>query len=301
MPCTLPPATIRALREPVLTAAAFTPMKFTPADTKAWFANHFLRFVSSDFPKHHFTLRFYRQVMNTFGHIAHYDTAGYWAEFFTSTTGKIEFIEQAVHHPCYGDPTHTFSDVEREIGQGWHPHDYLRCLDRMPDISKFPVLGVGSMCRRHVDGDTGILRVVDVLDRALGSSLIRLHLFGLKTTAMAELSGHPRIASVDSQAYGVAARKAAHQGGFSESNASLARVMTGWYRQQQAILARPPTPFQSPLHPVAFAKSEHPGPLPPALAARLAETAEELRALYEAGEIEWTDLTPSRVWDVAFA
>lgn len=117
MPCTLPPATIRALREPVLTAAAFTPMKFTPADTKAWFANHFLRFVSSDFPKHHFTLRFYRQVMNTFGHIAHYDAAGYWAEFFTSTTCKIEFIEQAVHHPCYGDPTHTFSDVEREIGR----------------------------------------------------------------------------------------------------------------------------------------------------------------------------------------
>lgn len=117
MPCTLPPATIRALREPVLTAADFTPMKFTPGDTKAWFANHFLRFVSSDFPKHHFTLRFYRQVMHTFGHIANYDAAGYWAEFFTSTTGKIEFIEQAVHHPCYGDPTHTFSDVEREIAR----------------------------------------------------------------------------------------------------------------------------------------------------------------------------------------
>ena len=117
MPVTLPPATIRALREPVLTAAAFTPMKFTPADTKAWFANHFLRFVSSDFPKHQFTLRFYRQVMHTFGHIAHYDAAGYWAEFFTSTTGKIDFIEQAVHHPCYGDPTHTFSDVEREIAR----------------------------------------------------------------------------------------------------------------------------------------------------------------------------------------
>lgn len=117
MSCTLPTAVIRALREPVLTAADFTPMKFTPADTKAWFANHFMRFVSSDFPKHHFTLRFYRQVMHTFGHIAHYDAAGYWAEFFTSTTGEIEFIEQAVHHPCYGDPTHTFSDVEREIAR----------------------------------------------------------------------------------------------------------------------------------------------------------------------------------------
>jgi hypothetical protein len=117
MSCPLPTAVIRTLREPVLTAADFTPMKFTPADTKAWFANHFLRFVSSDFSKHHFTLRFYRQVMHTFGHIAHYDAAGYWAEFFTNNTGKIEFIEQAVHHPCYGDPTHTFSDVEREIAR----------------------------------------------------------------------------------------------------------------------------------------------------------------------------------------
>jgi len=35
MSCTLPTAVIRALREPVLTAADFTPMKFTPADTKA--------------------------------------------------------------------------------------------------------------------------------------------------------------------------------------------------------------------------------------------------------------------------
>lgn len=113
------------------------------------------------------------------------------------------------------------------VVQGWHPHDYLRCLDRMPDIAGFPILGVGSMCRRHVEGDTGILRVVDVLDRALGSSPVRLHLFGLKTTGMAELNSHPRIASVDSQAYGVAARKAAHKGGFFKSNAFLARVMIG--------------------------------------------------------------------------
>jgi hypothetical protein len=41
--------------------------------------------------------------------------------------------------------------------------------------------------------------------------------------------------------------------------------------------------------------------LPTALAAQLARAAEDLRALYEAGEIEWTDLNPSRVWDFAFA
>jgi hypothetical protein len=187
------------------------------------------------------------------------------------------------------------------VAQGWHPHDYLRCLDRMPDISRFPVLGVGSMCRRHVEGDTGILRIVDVLDRALGSSAIRLHLFGIKTTGMAELRDHARIASVDSQAYGVAARQNARKGGFTKSNAYLARVMTDWYRHQQTMLAVRATPFRAPPRPVAPPAAADAGPLPTALAAHLARAAEQLRDLYEAGEIEWTDLNPSRVWDFAFA
>jgi len=71
MECKLPPAIVRTLREPTPTAANFKPTKFTPADTKAWFA--FLRFVSADFPKHQFTERFYRQVMHTFSFIAHYE------------------------------------------------------------------------------------------------------------------------------------------------------------------------------------------------------------------------------------
>jgi len=66
MECKLPPAIVRALREPAPTAADFRPTKFTPAETKAWFAWHFLRFVSTDFPEHQFTKRFYSQVMHTF-------------------------------------------------------------------------------------------------------------------------------------------------------------------------------------------------------------------------------------------
>ena len=115
MQCEIPAAVVRALRVPVPTAADFKPTKFTPADTKAWFACHFLRFVSSDFPKHQFSQRFYNQIVNTFGMMAHYSLAGYWAEYFTTTAGKIGFIEQVVRHHCFGDPAHTFSDVEREI------------------------------------------------------------------------------------------------------------------------------------------------------------------------------------------
>jgi hypothetical protein len=99
---------VNALRFPVPTAADFTPMKFTPADSKAWFATHFLRFTSADFPKHHFTQRFYRQVMNTFGFIAHYDLHGFW-----------------IHWPCHGDPSHTFCDAEREIARRLREIDLL--------------------------------------------------------------------------------------------------------------------------------------------------------------------------------
>ena len=125
MDCKLPPAIVRALREPAPTAADFVPTRFTPADTKSWFACHLLRFVSADFPRHQFTERFYRQVMHTFSFIAHYDSAGFWTEYFTGTAGKVEFIEQVVRHPCYGDPRHTFSDVEREIGRRLRQVDLL--------------------------------------------------------------------------------------------------------------------------------------------------------------------------------
>ena len=97
------------------------------------------------------------------------------------------------------------------ILQGWHPHHYLRCLERMPWALDFPLVGIGSMCRRHIHGEHGILHVLDVLDRAFLGSPARLHLFGLKSQAIAIASQHPRVASTDSQAYGVAARQDARR------------------------------------------------------------------------------------------
>jgi hypothetical protein len=52
MAFTIPAAIVQALRHPVPVAADFSPMHFTPAETKAWFASHFLRFASANFPKH---------------------------------------------------------------------------------------------------------------------------------------------------------------------------------------------------------------------------------------------------------
>ena len=175
--------------------------------------------------------------------------------------------------------------------QGWQVDDYLRCIDLMFDLDQFPVVGVGSMCRRHVEGPAGILQVVHELDQALGDSPVRLHLFGLKSQGMAEVRAHPRVFGFDSQAYGVAARQNARKAGVSKSDAYLAREMERWYRRQRALLDAPGYQFRAPRRP---ALSPIPEPDDP-LEARLAQAREELRELHEAGEIEWPDLTPLRL------
>lgn len=108
------------LRLPLLEAAQFTATKWDSADDKAAFGNRFLSFVSKGFPEDPFNQKFYSRLSNTFSHMAHYDKAGFWAEFFAHTTGRIEFLDQTVSHSCFGDPAWTHSDVERVLQRRVH-------------------------------------------------------------------------------------------------------------------------------------------------------------------------------------
>jgi hypothetical protein len=99
----------------VFNASQFTPTKWDTAQDKADFANRFVSFVAADFPKDGFTQDFYTRLSMTFGHIAHYNQLGFWEEFFTSTTRKIQFLKITMQHPCYGSPDYTYSDVEAAI------------------------------------------------------------------------------------------------------------------------------------------------------------------------------------------
>jgi len=129
--------------------------------------------------------------------------------------------------------------------QGALPEDYLRCYDSLSStIGEERVIGVGSMCRRQTGGDDGIVAVVEALHRELPPG-VRLHLFGLKSDAaeaVADLDG--RIASIDSQAYGVTARKQANERRrkepeFSKSNAFVAGIMAQWYKGQTRRMEAP--------------------------------------------------------------
>jgi hypothetical protein len=109
-------ALTRALTTPAFVAADFVPTHWDSSDEKAKFANAFLTFVAQDFPRSKFHGGFYRRLSNTFGHIANYDSAGFYGRFFLTAADKLEFLEQCVTWPCHGDPTFTYSDVERAIG-----------------------------------------------------------------------------------------------------------------------------------------------------------------------------------------
>lgn len=99
----------------MFTTEQFTPTKFSTAQEKAKFANHFKRFVESGFNKNLFYKWFYQRLSMSFGHIAHYNLEGFYVTWFERPEDQIAFIQHTLEHPCYGDPHFTYSDVEKAL------------------------------------------------------------------------------------------------------------------------------------------------------------------------------------------
>lgn len=118
--------------------------------------------------------------------------------------------------------------------QGWFPDDYLRCAGMIPNLPD--LVGVGSVCRRSLGGAAGILRVVSTLAHEL-PSCVKFHLFGVKGTAIAALAGHPRVHSIDSQAWDFATRRAKHHEGVDSCTIEYrSGHMRRWHAAQRASL-----------------------------------------------------------------
>jgi hypothetical protein len=179
--------------------------------------------------------------------------------------------------------------------QGWEPLDYARCIERMPFVREFPLVGVGSMCRRHVGGPNGILAVLETLAGAFAGSETRFHLFGLKSQGMQLAALDPRVASCDSQAYGLAARQDALRLRISKTDRMLAGVMRDWYERQMAMLTAPPA-----VRALAPTWVDPPEIARSAVEMRIAEAYDELRALHEDGELDWANLSPEAAYQFAF-
>jgi hypothetical protein len=188
--------------------------------------------------------------------------------------------------------------------QGRSPDDYLRCIDRMPLVFEHSVVGVGSMCRRHTNGAAGILSVVAALERGFAGTDVQLHLFGLKSQGAAAVRGHPRIYSVDSQAYGTAARWNALHAGHSKTNEYVARVMADWMDGQVKRLRSPGFCFQEALALPAAQEASTPSNRPQDAHARMnwaeRHAREHFRVLMEEGELDHDQCIERYVEETAY-
>ena len=81
-------ALTRTLTTPAFVAADFVPTQWHTAEQKAKFANALLTFIAQDFPRSKFHEGFYRRLSNTFGHIANYNSAGFYGRFFPDRFGE---------------------------------------------------------------------------------------------------------------------------------------------------------------------------------------------------------------------
>ena len=111
----IPIAMQRALTVPKLDPARFIPTQWSSAEDKAQFGDRLLRFIADDCPERLFTKSLYQRLNLSFGHIAHYNRAGFYDYFFSDRHGRIEFLDQTSSFRCYGDPAFTFSDLERAV------------------------------------------------------------------------------------------------------------------------------------------------------------------------------------------
>jgi len=170
--------------------------------------------------------------------------------------------------------------------QGRTPEDYGRCAEGL-HLSMVPgtVVGVGSMCRRDIHGPEGLIAVVSYLDRVLPIG-VRLHLFGVKGTALPWLLPFARrVASIDSQAWGTAARREAHRTGKSKTDAFAADHMERWTIAQLDRL------LEQPCHAPTTAPAAVPTPSADPWERAIARARAEIRDLIASGDLSHDEIT----------
>jgi hypothetical protein len=93
------------------------------------------------------------------------------------------------------------------------------------------MVGIGSVCRRHLHGPDGLLAIVEALDRVLPEGTV-CHLFGAKGSALPALEqaglAH-RVGSTDSMAWDMAVRRAMPVG---RTQIMRARAMVDWHARE---------------------------------------------------------------------
>ena len=98
----------------------YTPTKSSTAEDKKKFVQHFKRFVDSGYKRTLFYKWFYIRLSICFGFIAHYNIHGFYGTFFEDKRDIARFEKIIMNGHAYmggifGDPTCTWSDVEKDL------------------------------------------------------------------------------------------------------------------------------------------------------------------------------------------
>lgn len=111
----------------------FTPTKWATAEEKAKIANKLTRFILSGFQQAAFTRVMYQRLSNMFGHIAHYDSHGFYATWFADSQRCRDWAEHITSSwlSGIGDPAFTWSDVERALIQWAKDNQIAEQLDKL--------------------------------------------------------------------------------------------------------------------------------------------------------------------------
>lgn len=137
-------------------------------------------------------------------------------------------------HQCNEEARRRGLRAPMPVLQGWTPEEYVQCAQWLP-LSEWPdLIGIGSVCRRNLQGHEGILSILEALETVLPHH-VRYHLFGVKSSALEVLANHPRVVSVDSMAWDMQARM---QRRIGRDTAYRIGHMEDWVSKQQIIASR---------------------------------------------------------------
>ena len=119
-------------------------------------------------------------------------------------TGKSIIEHQRLTIRSVQDLTELAPDIPwAPVLQGWELDDYLRHFDMYEaagiDLAAFPVVGVGSVCRRQHTNE------IAALIKELHAFGLKLHGFGVKMRGLKKVNDY--LASADSLAWSFAARR----------------------------------------------------------------------------------------------
>jgi len=95
----------------------FAATQWNTAEDKAKFFGKYKKFVLGGFQQKDFTKKFYTRINMMFCHIAHYDQSGFYETWCSDNRSRLAFLNRHSGQDGVGvgDPTYTWSDVEKAI------------------------------------------------------------------------------------------------------------------------------------------------------------------------------------------